>query len=366
MSNSIDDLILGKIGKTSKVASDDLFDELGAVESEEAPAKPARAKGSTKKAAGAVRGAMMALEPDADLEVADDATAADDSDSDDGFDPERLEQISRPSGHKYQPRILSDTHTDVETLRACRESGISVLLAGFPGCGKTALVEAAFAGGEEADSDNPDLYTVEGTGDTEVADFIGGYVPDIGTDGNVTYRWQDGPLLLAMKEGKTLLIDDCTLIDARVMAKLYPAMDGRNEVRVTQHEGEVVKAAEGFYVIGAHNPGAPGAVLSEALASRFGVHIEVESDLTLAVRLGIQRNIVRVAAALRTQRKQGIITWAPEMRELLTFQKVSKTLGKKVAANNLVASAPEECREDVAKLLKKAFPEVESLRLGSD
>lgn len=346
--SAIEDIIMKKIAPEGG-DEDGLFDPLAKV-----PAKGAAKKGKSKKTGAAVAKAMAALEPDEEIteEEAEEPVKVSDS-----FDPSRLESVVRPSGMSYNPRVFSNTHTDLEMLLACREQGISILLAGYPGCGKTAVVEAAF--GE-------DVITVEGTGDTEVADFVGTYIPDVSASGEVAYRWQDGPMVMAMKEGKVLFVDDCTLIDARVLAKLYPAMDGRGEIRLTQHEGEIISAAPGFYVIGAHNPGAPGAILSDALASRFAIHMEIESDLTMAFRMGISRKVVRAARALRTQRKKGVVTWAPEMRELLNFRRVSKLLGDEVAANNMVAAAPEEAREDVIKTLSRFYPDVQMLRLAED
>ena len=72
-----------------------------------------------------------------------------------------------------------------------------------------------------------------------------------------------------MQEGKVLFLDDATLISPAVLAVAYPAMDGRREITVKAHKGEVIKAADGFYVIAGHNPGVHGAILTEALSSRF-------------------------------------------------------------------------------------------------
>ena len=70
---------------------------------------------------------------------------------------------------------------DVTLLRESIDAGLTVLLYGEPGCGKTALVEAAFG---------DDLFTVQGTVETETADFVGSWVQQ--PDG--TYLWVDGPL----------------------------------------------------------------------------------------------------------------------------------------------------------------------------
>ncbi len=173
---------------------------------------------------------------------------------------------------------------DVDALRKLRDAGIPALLYGPPGTGKTSLVEAAFG----------DVITVAGDGDTTVADFAGEYtqLPD------GTYEFVHGPLITAMHEGKVLFIDDATLISPAVLAVTYPAMDGRREVRVKAHKGETIKAADGFYIIGGHNPGVHGAVLTEALASRFTVQVKVGTDFDLARALKIDPRAIRAAQDL--------------------------------------------------------------------
>lgn len=357
------------------------------------------------------------------------------------YSEEQLAPVERPSGEMYRPRKMASTGlTDVETLRSCSEDEIPALLSGYPGCGKTAMIEAAF--GE-------DLYTVEGHGDMEVSDLVGSWHPikeDIlrnrivnevgkqkklskkdlglvvdaarqlpawggppqpvnGPEGELIealelskaiddsllisapednlpaqvllegwrragnsseYEWRDGPLVKAMKEGKPLFVDDITIIPAPVLLRLYPAMDGRKTIRVIEHGGEAVKAEPGFFVLGAHNPGAPGAILSEALSSRFLVQFEVESDLNLALELGVARSVVRAARNMRKRRREGSVTWAPEMRELLAYQKVCNKFGRKAAADNLVGVAPPEAREAMIEALGNTFPGVEAMRLSEE
>ncbi|MEV4559410.1 AAA family ATPase [Kitasatospora sp. NPDC049285] len=265
--------------------------------------------------------------------------------------PKQVGPIRRAGGQLYHPRELADL-PDVEALNRLRDADVPVLLYGPPGTGKTSLVEAAF----------PDLLTVAGDGDTTVGDLIGEYTQD---DAGA-YVFQYGPLVTAMTEGRALLIDDATLISPKVLAALYPAMDGRRQIQVKAHKGETIKAEKGFYVVAGHNPGVHGAVLTEALSSRFSVQIQVGTDYDLAMALRIDARVVRVARNLARQVELGELGWAPQLRELLSYQKTEKVLGTKAALANLIGIAPVEDRDAVVAAVSKVIgvKDVAPLTLG--
>ncbi|MEV8023025.1 AAA family ATPase [Streptomyces sp. NPDC086554] len=264
--------------------------------------------------------------------------------------PVRPGPVTRPNGQAYHPRALAQL-PDVEALRRLRRAQVAVLLYGPPGTGKTSLIEAAFG----------DLITVAGDGDTTVGDLVGEYTQDE----RGGYEFVYGPLVTAMQEGRALLLDDATLISPKVLAALYPAMDGRRQIQVKAHKGETITAADGFYVIAGHNPGVHGAVLTEALASRFSVQVQVGSDYDLAAALKINRTAVRIARHLAISQQAGEVGWAPQLRELLAFQKISEVLGTEAAFANLVGVAPLEDRDTVAEIVTKAIGRpITALALG--
>jgi nitric oxide reductase NorQ protein len=259
--------------------------------------------------------------------------------------------VTRPNGQLYHPRQLSGL-PDVTALRKLREAGVASLLYGPPGTGKTSVVEAAF----------PDLVTVSGDGDTTVADLVGEYTQT--PDGR--YLFVHGPLVTAMRQGRALFIDDATLIPPTVLAVVYPAMDGRRQIIVKANGGEVITADQGFYVVAGHNPGVHGAVLTDALSSRFSAQIQVSTDYDLAAQLKIDRRAVRVARNLATRLRAGEVGWAPQLRELIAFEKIAAVLGPMAAAGNLVGTAPEADRATVAAVVRDAFgAAVAPLALGA-
>jgi nitric oxide reductase NorQ protein len=257
---------------------------------------------------------------------------------------EGAESYARPNGDLYYGRKWGE-NVDVEVLRKAREAGAYVMLYGVPGTGKTAMVEAAF----------PDeLYTILGSGDTEVSDLVGGYVqtPSGG------FEWVDGVLTKSALEGKVLLIDEIGLIDPKVLSVVYGLMDGRRELTISANpERGTIKAQEGFYVVSATNPNVAGVRLSEALLSRFAIQVEMTTDWALAKKLGVPQSAVVASQNLAKKMENGETSWSPQFRELLAFRDLSKLFGTKWAVQNLLASAPEIDRPVASDVFTRVFGE---------
>ncbi len=263
------------------------------------------------------------------------------------------EIYTRPNGTAYHSRTWGE-HGDVAVLRKAREetskalsgaggSPMFVLAYGAPGCGKTALMEAAFGA---------EMITLIGTGDTEVADLEGSYVqtPSGG------FEWVDGGLIRAIENGYVYFIDEVGLIDPKVLSAVYGIMDGRREYNLTANPDRgTIKVHPDFYVVAATNPNAPGVRLSEALLSRFTLQVEMTTDWNLARKLGVSTTVVTAAQNLAKKQQSGEVSWAPQMRELLAFRDIAESFGTTFAIENLLAAAPEMDRPVVADVLTRAF-----------
>jgi hypothetical protein len=297
---------------------------------------------ATLRSAPVAKTAKGVSEVESNEEVADLGEVVAEMDSSEAL--EGAESYPRPNGDLYYGRRWGD-NVDVEVLRKSRELGQYVMLYGVPGTGKTAMVDAAF----------PDeLYTLLGSGDTEVSDLVGGYVqtPSGGFD------WVDGVLTRAASEGKVLFIDEVGLIDPKVMAIVYGLMDGRRELSITANpERGTVKAQEGFYVVSATNPNVAGVRLSEALLSRFTIQAELTTDWNLARKLGVPVSAVVASQNLAKKMENGETSWSPQMRELLAFRDLNSAFGTKWAVANLLASAPEIDRAVASDVFTRVFGE---------
>lgn len=257
----------------------------------------------------------------------------------------------RLNGEDYYPRIVGGLE-DVAIVRRARSRGRSVCTFGAPGCGKTALFEAAV----------PDIadVTLVGSRSTEYSDFVGRHLPDPEHPGS--YTWLDGPLPVAMTMGLPFFVDELALIDPQETSVLFPLMDGRGFIMIPERPDEAggpkVVAQPGFCIFGAFNPYVPGARMSEALWSRFDIKLEYTTDYALARGLGVPAGAITAAIKLdeKLRNEHDPISWAPQMRELIRFREMIKDFGEDFALSNFVAEAPIEQRAAVELEVARHFP----------
>ena len=143
-------------------------------------------------------------------------------------------------------------------------------ITGLSGNGKTMMVEQVCADlGRE-------MIRFQVSPETDESDLLGGYSL---IDGNTVYR--DGPVVVAMKRGAVLLIDEVDRGSNKLMC-LQGIMEGKPYYN--KKNGELVKPKNGFTIIATANTKGRGSdegkylaqILDDAFLERFCITVEQE------------------------------------------------------------------------------------------
>lgn len=290
------------------------------------------------------------------------------------LDAEEVGGIKLQNGDVFLPFEFWDGLDNISFMRRAREKKIAVALFGEPGTGKSRCVLAAFG----------KVWTVMCGASTTRADIVGTWVPD----GKGGYRWKDGALILAMTykkkgalTGGVLFLDEVTQVDPKELTDsvysvmvdgwlmlpenpdhplLEPITDGMDEdelaemallspQEIKEQIPHGIKAGADTYVVGGGNPNVPGAVMSEALLSRFGLKPEYTTNYDAAATLlgPDHEDIITVARNMEAKRQAGEVMWAPQMRDLLGYMKTADAFSVSLALSNLVANCRSESDREV-------------------
>lgn len=183
---------------------------------------------------------------------------------------------------------------------------------GLSGNGKTTMVEQVCADlGRECIRVNISIETDED-------DLIGGNTL---VDGNIVYR--EGPVLMAMRRGSILLIDECDRGSNKLMC-LQAIMEGKPYLN--KKTGEMVHPAAGFNIIATANTKGRGTedgrftgaqMIDEAFLERFAITVEQEfPDSKIEKKIVI--NKMKELGCLDEEFGDKLVTWAEIIRK--TFQ----------------------------------------------
>lgn len=135
------------------------------------------------------------------------------------------------------------TGNEEAVFKAAYRQGLSLVLKGPTGCGKTRFVEAM-----AHDLGRP-LITVACHDDLTTADLVGRYL----LRGDETV-WVDGPLTHAVREGAICYLDEVVEARQDTTVVLHPLADYRRQLPI-ERLGVTLDAAPGFGLVVSYNPG---------------------------------------------------------------------------------------------------------------
>jgi len=220
--------------------------------------------------------------------------------------------------------LYIDWNNSFEVLDKAYESNLFALIIGPKGTGKTTLVrEFATRKVAKLESINFSLRTRE-------SHLIGSKTLHTGAIG-----FEHGILIRSMKEGSMLYLDEVNAAEADVLLRLDEALDDRRQIVLKEAGGELIEAANGWFVIATINPLSHVGTkeLPPQLLSRFPVRIKLdyppeeielkivkkyvssshEKEILQGIKLA---NILRQAAAVEE------LYYSPSLRETIAFGKV--------------------------------------------
>jgi len=199
-------------------------------------------------------------------------------------------------------------YNDVKTIKKSGQF-YPVFITGLSGNGKTMMIEQVHAELKK------ELFRVNITIETDEDDLIGHYAL---IDGKTV--WQDGPVVLAMERGATLLLDEVDLASNKIMC-LQPVLEG-NPLLIKK-EGRIVRPKAGFSVMATANTKGKGSedgrfigtnILNEAFLERFPITVEQEYP-SIGVEKKIINKLMFSLGCLDEEFSGKLVDWADLIRK---------------------------------------------------
>jgi nitric oxide reductase NorQ protein len=230
--------------------------------------------------------------------------------------------------------VAIDDEEDV--FKAAFRQGLSILLKGPTGCGKTRFVEAM-----AYDLDRP-LITVACHDDLTTADLVGRFL----LRGGET-EWVDGPLTRAVREGAICYLDEVVEARQDTTVVLHPLADHRRQLPI-ERLGVTLDAAPGFCLVVSFNPGYQSVLKDlkdstrqRMVAIEFGFPAPDVEEKIVAHEAGIDNDraaqLVRFAQAIRRLETAGLREVASTRVLIAAGRLFAEGLGLREAARAAVA-----------------------------
>src|SRR5215203_2497574 len=223
-----------------------------------------------------------------------------------------------------------------QVFKAAFRQGLSILLKGPTGCGKTRFVEAM-----AHDLGRP-LITVACHDDLTTADLVGRYL----LKGDETV-WVDGPLTHAVREGAICYLDEVVEARQDTTVVLHPLADHRRQLPI-ERLGITLDAAPEFGLVVSYNPGYQSVLKDlkdstrqRMVAIEFGFPTPEIEEKILREEAGICRDVaatlVRFGQAIRRLETPGLREVASTRVLIAAGRLIAEGLSPRDAARAAIA-----------------------------
>ena len=226
-----------------------------------------------------------------------------------------------------------------------------VFITGLSGNGKTTMVEQVAA------KLNRECIRVNISIETDEDDLIGGNTLQ---DGNVVYR--EGPVIMAMRRGAVLLIDEIDRGSNKLMC-MQSILEGKP--LFNKKTGEIVRPAPGFTVVATANTKGRGTedgrfiaaqILDEAFLERFPITVEQDYP-SPAVEKKILKNKMQFYGKLDEEFLEMLVNWADIIRKTFLEGGVDEIISTRRLVNIAQAYSIFNDREEAIKYCINRFDE---------
>jgi hypothetical protein len=229
---------------------------------------------------------------------------------------------------RYVHRVFPGNLQDFDLFDFARKSGMSMLIEGPTGPGKTMATRAWAA------SRGLLLARIPCHLGVEASQMFGKYVPD---EVNGGFTWVDGPVTHVVRHGGVILINEVNFMPERISTVLFGLLDDNREIVLQDHKGEIIKAHRDLIVIADMNPDYAGTrPLNMAFRNRFAVQLQWDYDPVVEKRLIKNGALLTMAQQIRVEAAKGSYETPISTNMLMEFERVEDGLGLQFAFANLL------------------------------
>jgi nitric oxide reductase NorQ protein len=259
--------------------------------------------------------------------------------------------VTDPTTLLTQRPFYAPTGDEEQFFKAAYRQGLSIVLKGPTGCGKTRFVEAM------AHDLNRPLITVSCHDDLTTADLVGRFH----LRGGQT-EWVDGPLTRAVREGAICYLDEVVEARQDTTVVLHPLADHRRQLPI-ERLGITLNAADGFGLVVSYNPGYQSVLKDlkdstrqRMVAIEFGFPTPEIEEKILCEEAGIPHDVaatlVRFSQAIRRLETPGLREVASTRVLIAAGRLIAEGLTPRQAARIAIAAPLSDDSTVQAGLMK--------------